>query len=840
MPSGYVARKINSDSSSRSARNFLASIAREKLSTLRASRPPTERPRLIDFIHEIAPYFDRFEYFAPYLNELERAIGGNLRIAFAAPPQHGKPLAVGTMVTMSDGTRRPIESLKLGDAVVSGRGRVAHVTGFFPQGELPVQRIRTIQGREILAEASHRFLTQDGWKRVDQLRPYAKANWQRPRGDALQVAQRYELHTASVGRDQARLAGYLIGDGCTSQPGVRFTSADDAVTADFVAIVRSMGCDVAKDGQYDYRVRSRANGNRWSGNHAVLNWARAMGLAGKLAAQKSVPATIMAAPLDEVAHFLAGYFACDGFRGRAGARGVNSEFYSTSRQLLRETQHLLARLGVRAKLKVKNGRYKDAPHRSWRLTILDQVRFFDVVPVVGAKAGPMVGSRRRQRDGLLDDTIVSVTPAGVAECFCITVSRDESFLAEDVVTHNTEATLRAFLYWARYFPGKRHAYVTYNQTRSQEVAKFFQRIAAEAGFTVGGTLSIVELGNGTTIKFTSIEGGLTGYTVDGVCLIDDPIKGPGEARSPTTRRDCQEFWTAVGRARRHEGTSFVIMATRWHVDDLTGYLVNRADWRYINLKAIAEAKGENDIDADGRVISDPLKRKSGESLWRRKPPEFFREERADRYWWSAMYQGEPVPIGGNVFGADPPYYRELPKDGYRGVFGLDLAYTAKTHADWSICAEIWSAPHPDPKIGTAFYVVNVQRKQVAAPDFALVLRTMQSTRPWRMIWYAAGTEKGSADFLKKQGLPIVVKPPKGDKFVRAQPVAAAWNAGKVFLPDPFEFDVPWLQAFRDCVQNFTGVGDAQDDDVDALAAGFDELSRPAPDLSVGGARSDRR
>lgn len=385
----------------------------------------------------------------------------------------------------------------------------------------------------------------------------------------------------------------------------------------------------------------------------------------------------------------------------------------------------------------------------------------------------------------------------------------------------TEATLRAFLYWARYFPGKRHAYVTYNQTRSQEVAKFFQRIAEEAGFPVAGTLSIVELGNGTTIKFTSIEGGLTGYTVDGVCLIDDPIKGPEEARSVSTRRSCQEFWTAVARARRHEGTSFVIMATRWHMEDLTGYLVNQAHWHYINLKAIAEAKGEEDIDAEGRVMSDPLHRKSGESLWKRKPPEFFKEERADRYWWSAMYQGEPVPIGGSVFHRDPVYYRELPREGYRGVFGLDLAYTAKTHADWSICAELWAAPHPI--LGTAIYVVDVQRKQVDAPSFALTLRTKQSTRPWRMVWYAAGTEKGSADFLKKQGLPIHTKAPRGDKFVRAQPVAAAWNAGRVLVPDPQELDAPWLQPFLDCVQNFTGVGDSQDDDVDAIAAGFDDL-----------------
>ena len=61
---------------------------------------------------------------------------------------------------------------------------------------------------------------------------------------------------------------------------------------------------------------------------------------------------------------------------------------------------------------------------------------------------------------------------------------------------------------------------------------------------------------------------------------------------------------------------------------------------------------------------------------------------------------------------------------------------------------------------------------------------------------------------------------KGDKFVRAQPVAAAWNAGKVLVPR----NAPWVDAFLSELASFTGLGDAHDDQVDALASAYDSLS----------------
>jgi predicted phage terminase large subunit-like protein len=384
----------------------------------------------------------------------------------------------------------------------------------------------------------------------------------------------------------------------------------------------------------------------------------------------------------------------------------------------------------------------------------------------------------------------------------------------------TELTLRAFLWWDEHCPGRRHVYVTYNQTRADEVGRDFQRIAEQAGAQPTGPMSAIRLRNGTTVRFTSVNGSLTGFAVDGVCVIDDPIKDAVDAQSPTIRKRVVDFFDAVAWARRHPGTSFVVMATRWHPDDLSGVLVKRG-WPYINLKAIAEGA----VNDDGAVATDPLGRKPGESLWHRKPPSFFDAARKNAYWWAALYQGEPRPRGGAVF-SEPTYYSELPAS-HRGAYGLDLAYTAKTHADWSICVELWREPPATKGAPARFYVVDVQRKQVDATSFALTLKAVHTRRPHRMRWYAAGAEQGIADFLRDKDrgrLPIVSPPPRGDKFVRATPVAAAWNAGRILLPEPDAFDAPWLADFLDVVQNFTGVNDDHDDDVDALAAAFDEVA----------------
>ncbi|GMV18336.1 MAG: hypothetical protein AMXMBFR56_65600 [Polyangiaceae bacterium] len=384
----------------------------------------------------------------------------------------------------------------------------------------------------------------------------------------------------------------------------------------------------------------------------------------------------------------------------------------------------------------------------------------------------------------------------------------------------TELTLRAFLWWAIRAPGKRHAYVTYNAERALTVARNFLLLAELSGLEPTGILSEIRLKGGTTIKFTSIGGSLTGYPIDGVCVVDDPIKDSTEAQSATVRQRCIDWFDTVAWTRRHAGTSYVIMATRWHPEDLSGILIGRG-WRYVNLKAIAEGPAND----NGAVQDDPLGRRPGEALWpSHKPVEFFDEERKNEYWWASLYQGEPRPRGAKLF-RDPIRYTKLPRV-YRVGYGVDLAYTAKTQRDFSVCIELWREDRPNEL--PLFYVVEVDRRQVQAPDFSAALKAKLEGKGAPLRWYAYGPELGIGDFLRRDGLYLQALPARGDKFVRAQDVAAAWNDGRVLVPH----EAPWLAAFLDELREFTGVGDLHDDQVDALGAAFDLLNESFDDNTI--------
>jgi predicted phage terminase large subunit-like protein len=365
------------------------------------------------------------------------------------------------------------------------------------------------------------------------------------------------------------------------------------------------------------------------------------------------------------------------------------------------------------------------------------------------------------------------------------------------------------------YPYLNHAYVTYGQKLSEKQSRKALPIARAAGVELDrDTLDFWATPQGGSIAWTSIGGQLTGDPVSGIAVIDDPFKDRKEAESPTARETAWSFYQDVVDTRCHPQASQIVIATRWHVDDLSGRLVKEqpGKWRVINLPAIA-------LDDDG----------TERALWPEgRPLEWLREKRQQRteYEWASMYMGSPIPKGGSLFEvATTCRLADIPETG-RVSIGVDLAYSAKTaHSDYSTAVVLREA-------GGKVYVVDARRLRVEAPEFRSVLTDLRDRYNVTPRWHAAGTEKGSADFFKADGLPIQVVPATTDKFQRALPVAARWNAGEVLVP----FDAPWSKAFREEVEAFTGVGDRHDDQVDALASAFDGLPKGTGVPLTGGAR----
>jgi phage terminase large subunit-like protein len=216
--------------------------------------------------------------------------------------------------------------------------------------------------------------------------------------------------------------------------------------------------------------------------------------------------------------------------------------------------------------------------------------------------------------------------------------------------------------------------------------------------------------------------------------------------------------------RLEPGGSCLVGMVSWHEDDLGGRL-KREGWERVVLPA---------IDVKGRSLWP--ERWSIESLRER-------QTRLGEYSWASLYMGQPFSRGGTLF-RDVHFYDELPEALQRAMRegavrlgkGIDLAYSAKTHSDRSAAVVMieWAG---------MFYVIDVRTARVRVPEFLRILSELDATYDGMWHWYASGTERGVADLATSMaGVAIEVQSASADKFVRAQGVSAAWNAGKVLVP----------------------------------------------------------
>jgi predicted phage terminase large subunit-like protein len=151
-------------------------------------------------------------------------------------------------------------------------------------------------------------------------------------------------------------------------------------------------------------------------------------------------------------------------------------------------------------------------------------------------------------------------------------------------------------------------------------------------------------------------------------IIDDPYKGPEDANSAGQRQKLIEWFQSVWLTRAEPapqgpsrwgfaGAAQVVVLTRWHQDDLIGWLLEQESgdapqcWQVLNLPAIAEPP-QQQIKFPASCSIEPDWRQPGEPLCPERFPLAELEQiriRAGSYWWNALYQQRPSPAEGLLF-----------------------------------------------------------------------------------------------------------------------------------------------------------------------------------------------
>ena len=423
-------------------------------------------------------------------------------------------------------------------------------------------------------------------------------------------------------------------------------------------------------------------------------------------------------------------------------------------------------------------------------------------------------------------------------------------------------------YWVSRYPHRFCAIASY----SAELAYAHSREARHFYRSCGHPLSkdSTAVGNWLTPQRGGcIAAGVRGpFTGKGYALgvIDDPYKGPEDAGSAAQRQKLIEWFQSVWLTRAEPGVSGtagaaqVVVLTRWHQDDLIGWLLKQEageapqHWHVLNLPALAEPR-ETRLSFPPTCSVEPEWREAGVPLCPERFPLAELEQiriRAGRYWWEALYQQRPSPAEGLLFRRE--WLRTAPvRQSSREsrafaplVLSCDLSF--KGGAENDPCGFVLlgmvdqsRAPQPllqaresglqlhpssaalantaaDPR-GTPPFLVEVlwaQRHQLDMPGTVnYLLQSLdalkrQGLSPDAVLIEDAANGPAVCQLLRRQIPGLIAIRPQGSKVSRAHAVAPLLEAGQVGFQRPTEALQSELLSFP------TG---AHDDLLDAFCQG---------------------
>jgi recombination protein RecA len=396
-------RKLTGNlSKSRTIAVFINQL-REKIGVMFGSPETTPGGRALKFYSSVRLDIRRIES----IKDGVEVVGNRTRVKVVK----NKCFAAGTLVfDPATGLTHRIEDMvngTLGGSVVAsdklGRLQVRPIVQRFDQGEAECVGLRLRDGTELRVTPDHKILTDSGWREAGDIAV----------GDRVARPRRFLGFgdVEPVPADQARLLGYLIGDGYVGgKTPVSFMNTQADLLADVSAISAGLGCSTALRG-HGYELAISHRPGEVNGVLALCRWA---GIHGHLAHEKNIPSAFFAPDVAAgvVANLLFGIWESDGHVTREQTGGVRVGFTTTSEQLAHQIHWLLLRWGIGSSVRVYDptqkrpsvidGRRVQGKRPCWEVRVsgVDNVACF-------SEAIPMWGPRGRALTAALADPALS-------------------------------------------------------------------------------------------------------------------------------------------------------------------------------------------------------------------------------------------------------------------------------------------------------------------------------------------------------------------------------------------------------------------------------------------------
>ena len=345
---------------------------------------------------------------------------------------------------------------------------------------------------------------------------------------------------------------------------------------------------------------------------------------------------------------------------------------------------------------------------------------------------------------------------------------------------------------------------------------------AKRGETWQRNASILEFaGHSGSFRNVTVEGAINGMELH-LGVIDDPHKGRNEAISKTNRDRVWNWFTDDWMARFAENSALMVIATRWHIDDLIGrYQQHESNIKIVSYPAIAEK------DEFWHNATKPL-RCSGQPLFKElKSSDFLieRKKLMTELSWQSEYQQNPITVGGGVLPIENlkimPYWNPVGSTEIRA--SIRYWDRAGTEGGGNYSAGVLMHALNDGR----YVISHIERGQWSAYVREKNIRRWAEDDARVYANYEVGIEQepgssgkdvAEATVRNLAGFSVFVDKVTGSKETRANPFAAmVQNSGVLIIAGS------WIQEFVREAEAFPN--GKYDDQIDGCSGAFNRLAQ---------------
>ncbi len=282
-------------------------------------------------------------------------------------------------------------------------------------------------------------------------------------------------------------------------------------------------------------------------------------------------------------------------------------------------------------------------------------------------------------------------------------------------------------------------------------------------------------------------------------LICDDVISEQTAYSDVERTKITRWYIPGARSRLLPNSSEVIVNTRWHVDDLSAYLLkvdgeSKNPWRIISIPALLDEEGS-------KLLSLP----KGTSFWPELYPTSYFELQKDSYYaagesarWSALFMQNPIPEEGNVVKRE--YFRfwskkNPPPPCHLIVASVDTAFETTKRADYSAIT-VWGVFESEHKGHNGFsysqnnvILLDAKRGKWELKELIDEIEDVMEVYPvdWMLIEKKASGISVIQELRQNPRIPLWEIIPDKDKMTRLHAALPTFRAGGVWFPEETEY-----------------------------------------------------